>query len=200
MKRIIFTFLVFLIVFSVTAQPAQIAEKEIFQFAKKVTINAPSGKNFRYEMAVRSETGDTVSGIRFFGAAADRNDKLFDNKFFQTEKRTEQEWTIYTIVGRMPENTASVWFYTSVTTTGTFYFDDISLFVESQPGAWKQLDIYNSSFEERSPGIVAGFAIMNQKSGNPKTALSQKIYKTGKYSLMVIYSAEKEPVGFTTGG
>ena len=181
------------------AQPSWTAIRENFQFAKKVDIKESAGKNFRYEMAVRSESLDTLGGVRFFGAATDRNDNLISSKFVNIEKRKEQEWTIFTIVGQLPEHTTSVWFFTSVTTAGTYYFDDISLFLETYPGSWKQLGISNSSFEDSSPVLFAGYAIPDQKSNNPKTTLSEKIYKTGSHSLMIKYTDEKEQKNLLAG-
>ena len=199
MKRIVPVFLLLFSFISSQAQPSWKAIRENFQFAKKVEIKESAGKNFRYEMAVRSEILDTLGGVRFFGAATDRNDNLISSKFVTIEKRTEQEWTIFTIVGQLPENTTAVWFFTSVTATGTYYFDDISLFLETQPGAWKQIGITNSSFEDSSPVLFAGYAIPDQKSNNPRTTLSEKIFKTGKHSLMIIYRDEKEPKNLLTG-
>jgi len=124
---------------------------------------------------------------------------MISNKFLNIEKRTEQEWTVFTIVGQLPEGTSSIWFYTSVTQAGIYYFDDISLFVEASAGSWKQLSISNSSFEDRSPVMFAGYAVIQQKSGNPRTSLSEKIYKTGTHSLMITYSNEKEPLNLRTG-
>ena len=150
-------------------------------------------------MAVRSESLDTLGGVRFFGAATDRNDNIISSKFVNIEKRKEQEWTIFTIVGQIPEHTTSVWFFTSVTAAGTYYFDDISLFVENYPGSWKQLGISNSSFEDSSPVMFAGYAIPDQKSSNPKTTLSEKVYKTGSHSLMIKYTDEKEQKNLLAG-
>ena len=185
--------------FGSQAQPSLKAIRDNFQFAKKVEIKECAGKNFRYEMAVRSENLDTLGGVHFFGAATDQYDNLINTRFVEIEKRTEQEWTILTIVGRLPENTVAVWFFTSVTTAGTYYFDDISLFLETRPGAWKQLGITNSSFEDRSPVLFAGYNIPDQKSRNPRTSLSEKIYKTGKYSLKITYTREKESGNVLTG-
>ena len=199
MKRIVSIFLVLLCFIVSQAQPSGTAIRENFQFAKKVEIKEAAGKNFRYEMAVRSESLDTLGGVRFFGAATDRNDNLISSKFVHIEKRKEQEWTIFTIVGQIPEHTNSVWFFTSVTAPGTYYFDDISLFLETYPGSWKQLGITNSSFEDSSPVMFAGYAIPDQKSSNPKTTLSEKIYKTGSHSLMIKYTDEKEQKNLLAG-
>lgn len=192
MRRIAIIFLITSIVSAIHAQPSPDPVREDFQFSKKIEINQAAGKTFRYEMAVHSDNPDTLAGIRFFGIAADRNDKQISGKFLNIEKRTEQEWTVFTLVGQLPEGTASVRFYTSVTAAGTYYFDDISLFIETRPGSWKQLGVQNSSFEETSPVMFAGYAIVQQKSGNPRTSLSEKIFKTGKHSLMITYSANKE--------
>lgn len=201
MKRIVPVFLLLLIVTGLTSTQAQPSEKVIrenFQFAKKVDIKENAGKNFRYEMAVRSDL-DTHNGVRFFGAATDGNDNLISSKFVNIEKRREQEWTIFTIVGKLPEKATSIWFFTAVTTSGIYYFDDISLFLETQPGSWKQLSITNSSFEDSSPALFAGYAISKQKSGNPRTSLSEKVFKTGKHSLMITYTEEKVPGNLLTG-
>ena len=199
MKRIVSIFLPLLCFIVSQAQPSGIAIRENFQFAKKVEIKESAGKNFRYEMAVRSDSPDTLDGVRFFGAATDRNDNIISSKFVNIEKRREQEWTIFTIVGQLPEHTTSVWFFTSVTAAGTYYFDDISLFLESHPGSWKQIGITNSSFEDSSPVLFAGFAIPDQKSNNPRTSLTEKIYKTGKHSLMIKYTDVKEPKNLLSG-
>ncbi|MHA4845427.1 hypothetical protein ACX0G7_14740 [Flavitalea antarctica] len=199
MKRIVSIFL-FLVAFTqIKAQPSWTAIRENFQFAKKVEIKESAGKNFRYEMAIRSDGMDTLTGVRFFGAATDRNDNLISSKFVNIEKRTEQEWTIFTIVGQLPEKTSAVWFFTAVTATGTYYFDDISLFLETNPGSWKQLGIVNSSFEDSSPALFAGYSISQEKSGNPRTSLSEKIFKTVKHSLMITYTDEKEPRNLISG-
>lgn len=199
MKRIVSISLILFIVTAIRAQSSKHAISENFQFAKKVEISQSAGKNFRYEMAVHSDKPESLESVRFFGVATDANDKLISNKFLKIEKRTEQEWTVFTIVGQLPEGATSVWFYTSVTQAGTYYFDDISLFVEASPASWKQLSVSNSSFEDSSPVMFAGYAVTQQKSGNPRTTLSEKIYKTGTHSLMITYSNDKEPLNLRTG-
>jgi len=210
MKRIASIFLSLCVLNSAHAQnhlPAYFAEpsslntmnaanapeiKEKYQFAKKVALGDWAGHAFRYEMAVRSESNDSISGLQFFGAATDKNSNMLPDKFVTIEKRYEQEWTIFTIVGTLPKNTDYVWFFTSVTTSGTYYFDDISLFLENTPGSWKQQGVENASFEDNSNDRFAGYAVMNTGSGNPHTALSDKIFKTGKQSLMITYQEERQ--------
>lgn len=195
MKRIVTIFLLLIFSLTIQAQSVWTANHEKYQFAKKIPIRDLAGKSFRYEMAVSTGSSDTLSGLKFYGMAADKNDKLFNTRFLNIEKRIEQEWTIYTIVGQVPENAASIWFFTSVTATGTYYFDDISLFIQSYPGSWKQVNLDNPSFENKSSNksseVFSGYAVKNPKSGNPRTSLSEKVYKTGKYSLMITFSEAK---------
>ena len=188
MKRIAYIFLMLIIYTTIHAQEIN---HEKYQFAKKIPVSSLPGKSFRYEMAVSTGSSDTLSGLKFYGMAADKSDKLFNARFLNIEKRIEQEWTIYTIVGQVPENAASIWFFTSVTATGTYYFDDISLFIQPYPGSWKQVNLDNPSFENKSSEMFSGYAIKNPKSANPRTSLSEKVYKTGKYSLMITFSEEK---------
>jgi hypothetical protein len=199
MKKIVSIFLCILIASLSHSQEQWAIDQETFQFAKQVSVAGLKGKNFRYEMAVRSENQDSVPGLVFYGVASGNNGNLSATRFLKTEKRIEQEWTVLTIIGKVPENATSLWFLASVNVAGTFYFDDISCFVEKQPGSWRQLEISNSSFEEGNRDTFAGYLIIKEKSGNPKTALSGKIYKTGKQSLMIRLTNYPDSRNFVSG-
>lgn len=170
-----------------------------FHFAKKIPVGLKEGRHFRYEMAVSTNASDDFAGLSFYGVAAKGNNAITTHRFKTVEKRTEQDWTIFTIEGILPGDADEVWFYTSVTKPGTYYFDDLSLYVESTRGSWKQLNIVNHSFEQSAGGEVAGFAVRQSPAGNPKAILSERVAKTGKFSLMITYIESKDATRFAAG-
>jgi len=198
MKKIAAIFLILSIALTTTAQQMQ-PLTDSFHFSKKIPVTPLDGRHFRYEMAVSTNASDDFTGLSFYGVAAQGDKAMTTHRFKTVEKRTEQDWTIFTIEGTLPADADAVWFYTSVTRPGTYYFDDLSLYIESSRGSWKQLNIINHSFEQSTGGELAGFAVRRSPAGNPKATLSEKVAKTGKFSLMITYRDTGAAPGFTAG-
>ena len=156
-----------------------------FYFVKEVPVAAFKGQNFRYEIAVKADASDTTSKVTILGVASGKTKDDVVNSNFNIETRKEQDWTIYTVIGKVPAGSSSLWFYATVGGKGRFYFDDVSFYIEKFAGQWKQLALFNHSFEETSPDIFAGYYVNKRKSENLKTRLANDIYKTGKRSLLV---------------
>jgi hypothetical protein len=166
---------------------------EEFYFVKEVPATAIAGKNFRYEIAVKSDPADTLSKVRIHGVGVGKGPDDFLKSNFKVETRTEQEWTIYTVVGSVQPEAARLWFYAAVNGNGKFYFDDISFYVEDYAGHWKQLPLFNHSFEEKSKNIFSGYYVSSRKSSYVRTQLTDEVVKTGQYSLYV-NTANSQPV------
>lgn len=166
--------------------------RDEFYFIKEIAAKDLRNKNFRYEIAVKSNPGDSLSKVRIRGAAigSESDDVLASN--YSVETRQEQDWTIYTVIGQVPEGAWRLWFYSAVNGNGHFYFDDISFYVEEQAGHWRQVKVFNPSFEEKNPDIFAGYYVNHRRSPNVETALSTAVYKTGRHSLHV-HSFGNEP-------
>lgn len=158
---------------------------EEFYFVKEVNVADYAGKNFRYEIAVKADPADSLSKVRIHGIGVGKGQDDFINSAFSVESRTEQAWTIYTVVGAVKPEAVRLWFYSAVNGNGNFYFDDISFYIEDTPGHWKQLWLFNHSFEEKSPDIFAGYYVSKRKSASVRTQLSSESVKTGRYSLQV---------------
>lgn len=158
---------------------------EEFYFVKEISVKTYPGKQFRYEIAVRSNPTDTLSKTRIHGIAAGKGKEDFIKSNFAIETRKEQEWTIYTIAGIVQEDASRLLFYASVNGNGDFYFDDISFYVEEYRGRWKQLELFNPSFEISKPDIFAGYYVSKRKANGLNVTLSETIYKTGQLSLNV---------------
>ena len=170
---------------------------EEFYFVKEVPVKEFRGKNFRYEIAVKEAPSDTLSKVRVHGINIGKGKEEYINSDFTVESRKEQEWTIYTIIGAVDEQAFRLWFYTAVNGNGNFYFDDISFYIEKEPGQWKQLALPNTSFESQSRDIFDGYFVSKRGSRTLNTQVSNNVYKTGKHSLEVI-STRQRPVSLLT--
>lgn len=158
---------------------------EEFYFIKEVPAGSLQGKNFRYEIAVKANPADSLSKVRIHGIGVGSNQQELPDNGFAIETRTEQEWTIYTVVGSVNAGVNKLRFYASVNGNGRFYFDDISFYVEEQRGRWKQVALFNASFEEKQPDIFTGFYVSKRRSANVQTMLTTEVFKTGQCSLLV---------------
>ncbi|HUR09824.1 MAG TPA: hypothetical protein VM012_00555 [Flavitalea sp.] len=164
---------------------------EEFYFVKEVPAVNYRGKNFRYEIAVKSNPADTISKVRIHGIGVGKNNDDYLNSDFRIENRQEQDWTVYTIVGTVDPLAWKLWFYAAVNGNGHFFFDDVNCYIEESPGKWKQLHLYNSSFEEKSSDIFKGYYVSRKRSDKIRTTLSSEVYKTGRRSLHVQTRSQK---------
>ncbi len=181
-----FLFLLFVCgMLTVSAQQNWYYFAEEFYFVKEVSVKELHGKNFRYEIAVKANPADTLSKVRIHGIAVGKGKDDFINSDYTLESRTEQDWTVYTIIGKVQEDAWRLWFYAAVNGNGDFHFDDISFYVEMEPGQWKQLSLYNSSFEVKNKDIFSGYYVSKRNTANTKVSLSGDVYKTGNHSLKV---------------
>ncbi len=171
---------------------------EDFYFVKEVPVSNYHGKNFRYEIAVKSDPADTLSKVRIHGIAVGKGSDEFLNSDFTVETRTEQEWTVYTIIGTIKPAAFRLWFYAAVNGNGRFYFDDVSFYVEDAPDHWKQLPLFNHSFEEKSNNIFAGYFVNKRKSAGVRTQLTDETAKSGQHSLLVTTSGAASAPAIST--
>ncbi len=158
---------------------------EEFYFVKEISVINYHGKQFRYEIAVKADPSDTLSKVRIHGIASGKGKDDFIKSNFVMETRIEQEWTVYTVIGKIEEGAHKLLFYASVNGNGDFYFDDINFYVEEMKARWKQVPLYNPSFEISKPDIFAGYYVSKRRANNLLVHLSGQIYKTGSQSLNV---------------
>ncbi len=164
---------------------------EGFYFVKEVPVLGYRGKNFRFEIAVKANPSDTNSKAHIHGAAVGKiKEEILDNNYL-VETRREQDWTIYTVVGKVDKEAFNLWIYAAIHGNGHFFFDDLNCYIEVTPGKWKQLRLFNSSFEEKSPNIFTGYFVKGNYSEKVRTAISSNVFKTGKRSLHVQTRGQK---------
>lgn len=186
MKKVLSIFFVCLCAFTSFGQSrASYHYPETFYFSKEVPVDYLGGVNFRYEIAVKANASDTLSKVRIYGVGLDKTHGELPNGNFKIETRQEQDWTIYTVIGKIDQNATKLGFYASVNGNGNFYFDDISFYLENRPGSWRQVSLYNSSFEEEDPDIFAGYSISRTKNNRVQTLISKDVVKSGRRALLV---------------
>jgi hypothetical protein len=186
MKKVLYIFFACLCASTSYGQtPVSNHYTEAFYFIKEVPTDYFGGLNFRYEIAVKATPADTLSKVRIHAVGLKKDNSEAPAGNFSIETRQEQEWTIYTLVGKIDRDVMKVLFYASVNGNVSFYFDDISFYLETKPGNWRQLTLYNSSFEEEDPDIFAGYAVSRNKSTRVQTLISKDVVKSGKRALLV---------------
>jgi hypothetical protein len=186
-KTLLFPLFIFCFI-AAFAQSATYHFAEEFYFVKEISVTNHTDKQFRYEIAVKSNPEDTLSKTRIYGIAAGKRKEDFIKSDFISESRVEQEWTIYTIAGRVQDEDEKLLFYASVNGNGDFYFDDVNFYIEDAPGKWKQLELFNPSFEITNPDIFAGYSVSKRRVEGLKVQLSEEVYKTGHLSLNITTS------------
>lgn len=185
MKTLSLLAVLFLAAVGVSAQSQWYYYTEEFYFVKEVPVKEFRGQQFRYEIAVKAQPSDTLSKVRIHCINVGKGKEDFIHTDFNIETRQEQEWTIYTLVGKVDPEAYKIWFYTAVNGNGDYYFDDVSCYIETAPGQWKQLTLSNASFESRSSNIFDTYYVSARGSKTLRTQLSQAVVKTGKRALYV---------------
>ena len=154
-------------------------------FVKEVPAKDFRGKHFMYQIAVKANAADTFSKVRINGVGVGKGQNDFlNNSGFTKGHRTENNWTIYTITGTVPEQAWKLWFYSAVNGNGEFYFDAISFSVE-EDGEWLEVELPNSSFEESNKNIFNGYYVSTRKSAHLKTDVTKETAYHGDYSLHI---------------
>ena len=154
-------------------------------FVKEVPAKEFRGMHFRYQIAVKANASDTFSKVRVNGVGVGKGQNDFlNNSGFTKGYHYENNWTIYTITGTVPQQAWKLWFYSAVNGNGEFYFDNISFSVE-EDGEWLEIELPNSSFEESSKNLFNGYYVNIRKTPHLKTSVSRDAAFHGDYSLHI---------------
>jgi hypothetical protein len=180
-----------LFIFAVCCMLKSSAQNEWFYFpdeiyfVKEVPAKDFRGKHFRYQIAVKADAADTFSKVRINGVGVGKGpDDFLNNASFTKGVHQENNWTIYTITGVVPNDAWKLWFYSAVNGNGDFYFDNISFSVE-EDGEWMEIELPNSSFEESNKNIFNGYYVSARNSPHMKTEITKTVAFHGDYSLHV---------------
>ncbi|HEU4607503.1 MAG TPA: hypothetical protein VFS31_05295, partial [Chitinophagaceae bacterium] len=143
----------------------------------------------RYEIAVRSIPAKELDHLHLYARFASRGKNAAMPASMKLESREEQEWTIFTLAGKIEENAETISFYAFANDDASYYFDDASCYIADAPAHWTQLKLSNPSFEKAELDAKnLGNAISPQLPGII-TIISDAIYKTGRHALMIRFNA-----------
>ena len=154
-------------------------------FVKEIPAKEFRGKHFRYEIAVHANPADTFSKVRINGVGVGKGPEDFlNNSNFTKGYHVDNNWTVYTITGLVPDQAWKLWFYSAVNGNGEFYFDNIGFFIQEE-GEWIEIELPNTSFEENNKNIFEGFYVSTRKSAHLKTSISKDTSYHGDQSLHI---------------
>ena len=154
-------------------------------FVKEVPAKEFRGKHFRYQIAVQANAADTFSKVRINGVGVGKGpDDFLNNSNFTKGYHVENNWTIYTITGIVPDQAWKLWFYSAVNGNGEFYFDNIGFYIEEE-GEWIEVELTNTSFEEKTKNIFNGYYVSTRKSTHLKTNITKDTSFHGEQSLHI---------------
>ena len=154
-------------------------------FVKEVPAKEFRGKHFRYQIAVKANAADTFSKVRINGVGVGKGqDDFLNNANFTKGYHVENDWTIYTITGTVPEQAWKLWFYSAVNGNGEFYFDNIGFSIE-EDGEWMEIELPNASFEQNNKNPFSGYYVSTRKTPHLKTSLSSEVSFHGDHSLHI---------------
>ena len=185
MKAALLLTLAFGLALKLSAQQEWYYFPDEIYFVKEVPAKEFRGKHFRYQIAVKANASDTFSKVRINGVGVGKGpDDFLNNSNFTKGYSTENNWTIYTITGTVPDQAWKLWFYSAVNGNGEFFFDGISFSIE-EDGEWMEIELPNSSFEESNKNIFNGYFVSTRKSSHLKTRVTREAAFHGDYSLHI---------------
>jgi pimeloyl-ACP methyl ester carboxylesterase len=127
-----------------------------FFFLPVVPVKAFQGRPYRYQISINYVPADTTAHVWL--GTQQQGKREYD--FRQTDRHTERlqpgEWHTYTIEGQVKAGVEKLLFYTSISGNGTFFFDNLSLQVQTPTQTWQAVPITNGDFDH-SATPLAGY-------------------------------------------
>lgn len=165
------------------------ASQQLIPLSSQIPVQQWQGKNLRYEIAVLSMPAKGLDHLHIYARFEAPGKNAAMPASMKLERREEQEWTIFTLAGKVEEEAETISFYAFASDNASYYFDDASCYIADAPAHWTQIRLSNPSFEKDELfSTNVGNAISPQLSGIV-TAISDTIYKTGRHALMIRFNA-----------
>jgi two-component system NtrC family sensor kinase len=142
-----------IILFWVMIPNLLLSQTQVVSYYTTVPVLEYGGCRFRLSALVRVEVKDTSAKTQLW-ARVDNPVKagFFDN--MDNRPITSAEWKTYTIEGVIDSNSTRIAFGVLVLNSGSFFYDNFQLDVETKREGWKT--IYSNNFEEGQAGFNQG--------------------------------------------
>jgi pimeloyl-ACP methyl ester carboxylesterase len=127
-----------------------------FFFLPQVAVEQFQGRPYRYQVSVLYLPADTTAHVRLHATQVGKGDYDFKQHDAGKERISPDTWHTYTISGTINPGVRKLWFYSSLTGNGTFFFDNLTLQVQNADQTWQAVPIKNGDFEH-SVSPLAGY-------------------------------------------
>jgi putative CocE/NonD family hydrolase len=188
-----FIFYCFVLPFSTHAQ-----DDSWMAFSQKIDASGLSGKSFKLEGAIRTESESGGMALLFARVEkADKSAGFFDNML--DRPATENNWKMYEVSGVIDEQAATLHVGIVTLLNGAFYFDQVHLSIETSPGKWEAIPLSNPGFEENRMEKMApaGWSTYHA-SANFETDFQSSATFEGAYSLKITGAGLEEDQGINS--
>ena len=122
-------------------------------WSQRLDMSAYIGQKYRLTVAIRAEPAKRKAAAQAFirnepPEGGYQNWTFMDN--MNARPVRSQEWQTYTLEGRVEKDAPWLGFGFLSLHNGAFYYDDVRLSVEAEPGFWTPLPVPNGDFENES--------------------------------------------------
>ncbi len=137
-----------------TAEPDPPALPATFSvWSQRLDMSAFIGKKYRLHVAIRAEPGsDSAVALAFIRNEYPKGGRgawtYMDN--MASRRVRHRDWKTYTLESIIDSKAPFVGFGCNGFGPGNFYFDDLQLSIEAEPGKWKNITIENRDFEQKN--------------------------------------------------
>lgn len=119
-------------------------------WSQRMDMSGYIGKNYRITLAIRAETVGKESAA--YGFIRNEYVKMGPQNWVFMDNMAERPvsdkaWKTYTIQSKVAQKAPWVGFGFLSIGNGSFFYDDVHLSVETEPGIWTPIPIANSDFE-----------------------------------------------------
>lgn len=122
-------------------------------WSQRLDMSAYVGKKYRLQAAIRAEIGADSSAALVF-IRNEYPEGGFQKWTYMDNMRNRQvrhrDWKTYTLESTVDQRAPFVGFGCNAFGAGNFYYDDLQLSVEAEPGKWKNIPIPNGNFEQKN--------------------------------------------------
>jgi pimeloyl-ACP methyl ester carboxylesterase len=125
-----------------------------FYFLPVVPVKAFQGCPYRYQVSIKYVPADTTAHVWLMTQQQGKREYEFKQTDRHTERLQPGEWHTYTIQGQVKPEVEKLLFYTSISGNGTFFFDKLSLHVQTPSQGWQAVPITNGDFEHSATPLT----------------------------------------------
>lgn len=174
-----------------TPPPAEppLTPSQFSVWSQRMDMSAYAGKKYRLTVAIRVEPGDQAG----FACAFIRNESpqgglrawvYMDNMMDRPVR--DSTWKTYTLEYTVDKKASWIGFGVLAFSSGVYYYDDLRLSVETEPGKWTDLPLQNGDFESenQSPWQQTAQGVPARVLGAAATLHSQHPFE-GKQCLRI---------------